>query len=75
MRRVVAALNLNGDDRVAAVTYSTAAAVRFHLGDVTGGRYAVLDALTFYYAGGTTDTAAAIRMLNDDVFRSERGDR
>ena len=72
--KVVAGLNLNGESRVAAETYSNSPNVKFYLDDYTT-QYAVTNALSFYYTGGTTNTASAIDTMRTDIFTSGRGDR
>ena len=75
MSKVIAGLNLNdGESRVAAETYSNSPNVKFYL-DAYTTQYAATNALSFYYTGGTTNTASAIDTMRTDIFTSNRGDR
>ena len=46
----------------------------FHLGDYNTTQ-GVLNAFNLRFSGGTTNTASALRLLRDEMFTPERGDR
>ena len=46
----------------------------FHFHSIKSFRQ-VIDAISFPYHGGTTNTAAAIMTMTDTMFKQEKGDR
>ena len=74
MQKVTYGLNMNGGSRVAALTYSDSPNIRFYLSEFQL-KYAALNALSFYYTAGTTNTASAIDAMRNTIFTSGRGDR
>ena len=60
--------------RVALVTYSDTAKIHFALNRYSSKRE-ILNALSFGRVGGRTNTAAALRLLRQEVYRSAGGDR
>ncbi|KAI0210897.1 Collagen alpha-5(VI) chain [Lamellibrachia satsuma] len=74
VQKLVYGLNLNSGSRVAAETFSNSTNIRYYLNEYTM-KYAALNALSFYYTAGTTNTASAIDTMRNNIFTSDRGDR
>ena len=74
VKAIVYGMNLEGDTRVGMVTFSNQAVLRFKLNEYSS-KLDVLGALSFYYEGGTTNTAGALRTLRRDMFTRSGGDR
>lgn len=78
VKSLVYSLNINPQSnrgaRVGALTFSTEADIRFNLNEYTSSME-ILNALTFRYVGGTTNTAAALRTMRERMFSSGAGDR
>ena len=63
------------ETRVAAVTFSNEAQVRFPLNKYTSLGPLQTGLLDLPYAGGRTNTPAALRLARTEVFKKENGDR
>ena len=75
MKQVVRGFDFKyGRTRIAFVVYSQTAEVRFYLDTYTSHRD-VLNALTIDVVGFDTNIAAGLKMVREDVFRRDRGDR
>ena len=75
MREMVYGFEFRYDTvRVALVSFSDLASVRFYL-DTYQEKRDVLNAIAFSKVGGRTNTQDALRMARDEVFRSDKGDR
>lgn len=74
-RKIVQGLNFaGGRTRVALTTYSDDATLRFKLNEYSD-KVSVLNAIAFTQENGRTNTAAGIRMANNNIFRASEGDR
>lgn len=74
VKQVVQSLNLNGESTVAVENFADNAVIRFHL-NAFNGIQAVLNGMSIYYKGGTTNTADAINKMRTEMFTSPNGDR
>jgi Mg-chelatase subunit ChlD len=75
IRKIVQGLNFaGGRTRVAVVTFSNDAQVRFHLNEYTD-KESVMNAIAFVLDDGRTHTASGIEEARRNVFRTSNGDR
>ncbi len=63
-----------GSTRVGLVTFGKTAKVRLHLAEVTG-RDLLLNALHFSYESSSTNAADALRVVREEMFTPQNGDR
>jgi collagen type VI alpha len=74
-RNIVYGLNMEFDrTRVATVAYSTDIVDVFYLNQYQS-KEAVINALNYYHKGGSTNTQEALRVMRQDIFTFNRGDR
>ncbi|ELT99358.1 hypothetical protein CAPTEDRAFT_47275, partial [Capitella teleta] len=75
IRTVIQGLEFRFDrTRAGLVMYSDTASVRFYM-DTYGDRSDILEALSIGAVGGRTNTQDALRLVDEQVFQSNRGDR
>jgi len=72
-RNLIFGLNINGGTRAALETFANNAEPQFYLNEYDN-KMNILNALTLYYTRGTTNTAAAIQVMDDQMFSGQRGD-
>lgn len=72
--KVITFLNINSGTRVGMVVYSNNAEVVFRLNEYSK-LEDVLNGMNIPYIGGTTNTADALRLTREQLFRQENGDR
>jgi collagen type VI alpha len=71
---IIAGLNVGSQTRIGVLTFATEVNVLFNL-DTFASKQELLNGMSPYYTGGTTNTADAIRTANEVMFTSGRGDR
>ncbi|ESN92083.1 hypothetical protein HELRODRAFT_104083 [Helobdella robusta] len=75
-REVINGLDVDNDvARVAVVAYATDVIKTIYFNEYANNRAKLLEALAFYYAGGTTNTQAALSFVASSVFDANRGYR
>jgi len=76
VRQVVYGLDVtNGQVQVGVVTYSTAVNDYIYLNKYMRDREKLLTAINFYLAGGSTNTQAALKYVQDNLFSAANGAR
>ena len=74
-RNIVYGLNMEFDrTRVSTIAYSTNIVDVFYLNQYQS-KEAVINALNYYHKGGSTNTQEALRVMRQDIFTFNRGDR
>ena len=74
VEQVISGLNVGRQVRVGLLTYGTEVNVIYNL-EAFLTKSEVLNAMSVYYTGGTTNTAAAINTAANQMFQTNQGDR
>ena len=76
VKHFVTTLNIQGDEqtRVGVETFNNDVDIKFHLNEY-GSKMTVVDAISFPYNKGGTNTAEALRTMREVMFTSRNGDR
>ncbi len=73
-KTVVSSLNVGTQTRVGIETFANAEELQFNLNQFED-REAVINAISFPYLRGSTNTASALKYMTDSMFKDPNGDR